>query len=167
MGEYLSLGRIMVSRKVWVEGLLSIAVSLVTLNESLRLIFFKDPQKLYDVLGPGSYLLLLSIGLLVTGIIHISHHLKKEQSLGITKTKTSKELRNRLIGSIVVFGLYLILIDTIGYLIGSFVFFILEFRIMGIKSWSVNFVLSVIIAATYYFVFVMYCDMVFPRGLLL
>jgi len=155
---------IMLNRKIWIVGLLLVAFSLVSLAESLRLIFYKDPRIIFDVLGPGYYLLLLSIGLLVTAVVYIYQHLRKRES--VAKEKTSKEMRIRLMGSIVVCVLYLILINTIGYGVASFVFFMLEFRIVGIKSWPFNFALSVMITAAYYVIFVMYCDMVFPRGLL-
>lgn len=155
---------IFVNRRVWIEGLLLVAISLVILAESLRLILYKDPQVIFDLLGPGYYVLLVSIGMLVTGVIYIYHHLGKEQS--IAKEKTSKEMRIRLIGSFVVCAIYLILIDVIGYAIATFVFFVLMFRILGFRSWFYNLVLSAFLSVAYHFVFVKFCSMVFPRSIL-
>ncbi len=155
----------MVKRRVWIEGLILVGISLVSVAESLRLIYYKDPQMMMDWLGPGYYLLLMSIGMLVTGVIHIYHHLRKGQT--IAKEKTSKEMTIRLITSFVACAIYLILIDIIGYAIATFVFFILMFRIVGIRSWPYNLVLSAFLSVAYYFVFVKFCSMVFPRGILL
>lgn len=152
-------------RRVWIEGLLLIGISIVSLIESLRLIIYKDPQTLYDVLGPGYYLLSISLGMMATGIAYIIAHLIKLPSIE-RKEEVNKEMRFRLYGSFVVCVLYLILINTLGYLVASFIFFILEFRILGIKSWPFNVLLSAFISVAYYFVFIKYCSMVFPRGLL-
>lgn len=152
-----------VNRGVWVEGLLLVAISLVSLAESIRLVLYRDPQMLVDWLGPGYYLLAMSIGMLITGVIHIYHH-RKEQA--IAKEKTNKGMRVRLIGSFAACTLYLILINVIGYLIATIIFFMLMFRIVGIKSWAYNVVLSIVVSAVYYVVFVKYCDMVFPGGIL-
>jgi len=155
--------RIILNRRVWVEGLLMVVISLVSLAESLRLISYEDPQMVTDLLGPGYYLLLMSIGMLITGIVHIYHH-RKERS--VVKEKSSKEMRIRLMGSFVACVIYLILINTIGYSTATFVFFILMFRIVGIRSWPYNFVLSALLSVVFYFVFVKFCNMVFPRGIL-
>ncbi len=152
-----------VNRGIWIEGLLLVAISLVSLAESIRLVIYRDPQMMVDWLGPGYYLLVMSIGMLVTGVIHIYHH-RKEQS--IAKEETSKEMRVRLIGSFVACALYLILINVIGYLIATIIFFILMFRIVGIKSWAYNIVLSIVVSVAYYVVFVKGCDMIFPEGIL-
>lgn len=152
-------------RRVWIEGLLLIAISIVSLIESLRLIIYKDPQTLYDVLGPGYYLLLISLGLMVTGIAYIIAHLIKLPP-SIEKEEVSREMRFRLWGSFAALGLYLILINFLGYLVSTFIFFVLEFWILGIKSWLFNIILSIICSVAYWFVFVKYCSMVFPRGFL-
>ncbi len=152
------------TRRVWVEGLSLVALSLVSLVDSLRLIFYTDPTILYDPLGPGYYLLFVSIGLSATGVIYIYHHLRKGQS--ISKKETSKEMRIRLIASFVVCAIYLVLVDVIGYAIATFIFLMLMFRIVGIRSWPYNVALSAFLSAALYFVFVKYCDVVFPQGIL-
>lgn len=154
-----------VKRRVWIEGLLLIAISIVSLIESLRLIIYKDPQTLYDVLGPGYYLLALSLGLMITGIFYLIVHLIKLPRME-KKEETSKEMRFRLFGSFTALGLYLILINFFGYLVSTFIFFVLEFWIIGIKSWLFNIILSIIVSVAYWIVFVKYCSMVFPRGFL-
>ena len=65
---------IIVNRSVWIEGLILVAIGLLSLAESFRLIFSRDPTPLQDLLGPGYYVLGVSIGMLVTGVIYIYHH---------------------------------------------------------------------------------------------
>lgn len=154
----------MINRQVLIEGFLLVAISFVSLVESIRLIIYKNPHVIYDVIGPGYYLLFLSIGLLFTSIIYVYRHLGRGET--IVEKETSKETRIRLIGVCVVLALYLILIDIIGYGTATFVFFILMFRIVGIRSWSFNFVLSVFLATAYYFIFAKCADMTFPHGML-
>lgn len=156
-------GKILVNRRVWTEGLISVSVGLISLVESLRLISYEDPPLVKDLLGPGYYLLLMSIGMLVTGIIHIHHHRKEH---AVAKEKTNKEMRIRLFSSFLTCALYLVLIDLIGYLIATIVFFIVMFRIVGIRSWPYNVFLSAFLSVAFYFVFVKFSSMVFPRGIL-
>jgi uncharacterized membrane protein YidH (DUF202 family) len=153
-----------VNRGVWTEGLLLVAISLASLAESIRLVLSRGSQMFVDWLGPGYYLLVISIGMLATGIAHIYHHRKDKP---VEKEETSKEMRVRLISSFVACVIYLILINVLGYLSATFVFFILMFRIVGIRSWTYNIVLSAAVSAAYYVMFVKCCDMVFPRGILL
>ncbi len=155
--------RIDTIKGVWGTGLLFIIIGLVSISESVRLILYKDPSITYDTLGPGSYLLLLSTGLVVTGFFDTYHHWVKRRG-SLANRNTNQKMSFRLIGSILVSVFYLVLISVLGYLLASLVFFILEFRIVGIKSWRYNFVLSVIITATYYFVFVKCCNLEFPKG---
>ncbi len=152
------------NRRVCVEGLLLIAISLVSLGESLRLILDKDPMTFYDPVGPGCYLLIVSLGLLITGLIYIFHHFRKGQP--ITKEEPSGDIKFRFMGSFLSCALYFILMDNIGYATASFVFFLIMFRVIGLRSWVRNFALSLILCIAFYVIFVKYCNMVFPSGIL-
>ena len=151
------------NKAVWLEGLVLVAIGLVSVAESIRLVLHKDPHIQVDWLGPGYYLLALSIGVLATGIVYIFKHAKEPS---VAREKTSREMSIRLIGSFVSCALYLVLIEVIGYLMATIVFFALMFRIVGIKPWAYNIVLSILFSAVYYVVFVTYFNMAFPKGLL-
>jgi len=62
-------------------------------------------------------------------------------------------------------ALYIFLIRIIGYLLATIIFFFLEFRIEGNKSWPLVIVLSLVLSVLYYFIFVQWCSLVFPRGI--
>ena len=51
--------------------------SLVAMSEAFRLIISKDPHVLYDPLGPGFYILFLSLGLFAAAIVHVAVNYKK------------------------------------------------------------------------------------------
>ena len=149
---------------VFIEASILLAIGIVTMGEALRLIVYKDPQALYDELGPGTYLLVISIALMVTGGIHLIYNYRKSKRMRIITL--DKKLRNQMIGTILTFALYTFLVDVLGYLFATVIFFLLEFRIVGVKSWVVDIGLSLLLTATYYAVFVKLCGLVFPRGLL-
>jgi len=151
------------NKAVWLEGLVLVTIGLVSAAESIRLVAYKDPHMQVDWLGPGYYLLAISVCLLVTAIVYIYNHRKEPAA---AEKKISKEMRIRLIGSFVTCAIYLVLIEVIGYLIGTMIFFAAMFKIVGIRSWAYNVVLSIAFSVVYYVVFVAYFGMVFPKGYL-
>lgn len=150
--------------KVFIEGILVLVFSLVTMMEGLRLIIHKDPYVLYDPLGPGVYILVLSLGLMAVGIVHFIVNYRKFP--GGRKVAASKEMRIQLFSSIGILALYILLVDFVGYLVASLTFFFLELRVAGVKSWRTNVILTLILTTIYYVIFVKFCDMVFPQGIL-
>jgi len=154
--------RTMVNRGVWVEGLLLVILGLVSLAESTRLVLYTDPNLLRDWLGPGYYLLVISIGLLATGIVYIHNHGRAQT---VAREATGGDGRHRLIASFATCALYLVLIEVIGYLLATFVFFVSMFTIVGLRSWVHKLVLGMVLSGIFYIVFVKYGGMTFPRGI--
>jgi hypothetical protein len=147
---------------VLIEGALIVVVSLVGMAEGLRLIIYKDPYILYDPLGPGLYIIAISIGLLAIAVVHLFGHSKKLPTM--ERVPVDRKFRIRMISTVAVCALYIFLITIIGYLLATILFFFLVFRIEGIKSWPFTVVLSLVLSVLYYLVFVQYCSMVFPKG---
>jgi putative tricarboxylic transport membrane protein len=150
-------------RTVLIEGILLLVFSFVGLGEAIHLISDIDPHTVYDALGPGWYIFFLSLALMTTGAIHLIVHYRK--GVAVAKEVVDKALRLRMIGMVLAMALYILLIDFIGYFVATPLFFLMEFRLAGITSWRRNIILTVIVSAAYYFVFVEYCSMVFPRGI--
>ena len=151
--------------RVLIEALILIAISLIGLAEGSRLTFYKGPHIQYDILGPGPYVLIISVALMIVGILHLVANFGK--LITVDKVITSKEMRGRMMSMVVVCAIYIFLIGIVGYLVSTILFFFLEFRILGIKSWPINTLLTLCLTATYYFVFIRFCNMVFPRGILM
>lgn len=146
-----------------IEGMLLLVISIVGLVEAIRLITDVDPQTVYDVLGPGYYILFLSLALMVTGALHIAVNYKKDKST--TKAEVDTGLRRRMIFMILGLVIYTWIISFFGYLLSTFFFFLFEFRTAGIKSWRTNIFLTIALTTAYYIVFIKYGNMVFPRGI--
>ena len=155
--------RTMVNKGVWIEGLLLTAISVVGVAESIRLVLYNDPRLLSDWLGPGYYLLAISLGLMTTGVAYIY---KNRTTPPAARQATNREGRNRLIAAFATCALYLILMEIGGYLVATFVFFMLMFWIVGLQSWAQKIILACALSGIFYIVFVHYCGMSFPRGML-
>ncbi len=150
--------------KVLIEGILVLVFGLVAMLEGLRLITHKDPYVLYDPLGPGVYILVLSLGLMAVSVVHFVVNHRKFP--GKERVAASKKMRVQLFGSIGILALYILLLHFIGYLVATLTFFFLELRIAGVKSWRTSVILTFMLTVIYYVIFVKFCDMVFPKGLL-
>jgi hypothetical protein len=152
------------NKRVLGEMLFISVMGIITMVEAFKLIFIKDPAAIYDPIGPGPYLLVVSMMFIGGGVVHLVTHWRK--SVGDQKAVVDKKLRRKLISTVVNCAIYLLLISAVGYLISTPIFFLLQFRIEGVRSWLRNLTLTLVISATYYFVFVKYCSLIFPRGIL-
>ena len=151
------------SRTLLIEGILLFFISIMGMAEGLRLIRNPDPIAATDAIGPGYYVLFVSIALMAAGLTHLIVNYRKY--LCTETIAVDKEMRIRMIGVITILAIYILLIYMVGYLVASIVFFLLEFRIVGIKSWIFNVILTLSLTAVFYIVFVYYCSMVFPKGI--
>jgi putative tricarboxylic transport membrane protein len=150
-------------KKILIEGILFSGIGFVGLVEALRLVSETNPHAVSDAIGPGYYILFLSLALMAVGALHIVANYGK--GVAAAKAEVDKGLRKRMIGMILGLAFYTLAIGYVGYLVSTVLFFLLEFWIVGIKSWRTNILLTVVLAAAYYIIFVKYCDMVFPRGI--
>lgn len=152
--------------KTLIEGILLFVISLFGTVEGFRL-NISSHQTLTSMMGPGTYILVLSLGIMITSIAHFFVNYKKDTSL--EKVPLKKEMgipKSRIVVYMVgAFAIYLLLISLFGYLVPTIIFFLVEFRLAGVKSWVKNIVLTLILTATFYFVFLQYCQMIFPRGI--
>jgi putative tricarboxylic transport membrane protein len=151
-----------INRGALIEGIIILILGVVAFSESIRLILEKDPTTVYDAIGPGYYVFFLSLLLLVAGVAHLMSNLRKRV---IKSVFMKKGVRTKILSMIGTLALYLILIDVLGYLSSTLIFFLVEFRLAGVTSWRTTILMTLIVTAAYYFVFVEYCSMVFPRGI--
>jgi hypothetical protein len=149
---------------VLIEGILLLVISLTGMTEGLRLVIYKDSYTLYDPLGPGLYAIFISIGLMTLGVVHLLAHYRKPPVMEMVPV--DKKMKIRLMSTIAACVVYVFLISIVGYLLATILFFFLEFRIERVKSWPLVVVLSLVLSGFYYLLFVQYCNMVFPRGII-
>jgi len=153
---------------VWIEGMVLLGTGIISLAEGLRLTRKIDPDAISDVLGPGYYIFSLGLILMITGITYLFINYRKFLNMekGASGGETGKQRINRVvIYMIVVLIMYLTLINIAGYLLPTLIFFFLEFRLAGVKSWKRNLILTTVVTGVFYFVFIQYCRLVFPHGI--
>ena len=151
------------NRTAFLEGTLMVIIGILASLEGLRLVVYRDPMVVYDVLGPGYYILIVSIALMMTGLFHIIANRQKKSP--VEKLPPKSTFGTQVLITVAVCAIYIYLITIVGYVAASVIFFALEFRVMGIRSWRVNFLLTAVLTGANYLVFVKYCEMVFPRGI--
>jgi hypothetical protein len=152
---------------IWIEGITLIATGIIAVAEGLRLTKKVDPDAVTDILGPGYYIFFLGLILAIIGVTYLTVHYKE----AFYKRKGSlygriKEKRgiSTVFYMTLVFVFYLISIHIAGYLVPTLIFFFLEFRLAGVKSWKRNIILTLVITAVFYLIFIRYCRIVFPQG---
>jgi putative tricarboxylic transport membrane protein len=150
-------------RTVLIEGILLLILSLTGMAEGFRLVIYKDPYTLYDPLGPGLYIITIGIGLMALGVVHLIVNYRKPSIM--EKVPVDRKMKIRMMSTVTACAIYILLINIIGYLLATIIFFFLELRVEGIKSWPLVVVLSLVLSVLYYLVFVQCCSMVFPRGI--
>ncbi len=146
------------------ESVVLLFASLVTLGEGIRIIARRDPQTRLDVLGPGSYVLILGILLMAASLFYLVVNYRKALSSG--GIAAPLKMRMRVMKTIGAMAIYVLLIYLAGYLVASIVFFLLIFKIVGVKFWPTTIILTLLLTFVYYVIFVHYADMIFPRGFL-
>ncbi len=154
-------------RTTMIEGVFLLLISLLGIREGFHLNALKDIRTLSSLMGPGTYILAISFGLLLTALAHVFFNIRKMNHLEKAGSAEKKELvfSKKLIAMIGVFAGYAYLIDFLGYLLPTIFFLLLEFRLAGVKSRRVNILLTAGLAASFQIVFIKYCEMIFPRGI--
>jgi hypothetical protein len=121
----------------------------------------KIPGVLYDKVGPGIFGVLIGIGLLAVGILHLRMP-ETRPAAGAGRSV----LHPRVLGILGACVLYVLLIYAVGYPAASVVFFLLASRLSGVTSWRQSLAIGLGLTAAYYGLFVLYFDLLFPPGLL-
>ena len=146
------------------ESLLLCFFGIVSMVEALRLIIFKNPYVLYDTFGPGWFILLASIGFMITSAAYFFKNYKKTD--GDNTAVADQEATRTVVFAILAATIYIYSINFVGYTFATAVFFLLGFRIFGVKPWRKVALLTVLLTGIFYVTFVKFCAMIFPRGYL-
>jgi hypothetical protein len=151
-----------------IEGITLLVLSLLGIVEGFRLNIVRDAHTSASMLGPGTYILVLGFGLMITAIINLFVKYREASGTGKAALDQRKEMPVKRVVVVLIgtFVLYSALIDIIGYVIPTIVFFLMAFRLLGVRSWITNIVLTSVVVAVFYGVFVHYCEMIFPHGIL-
>ncbi len=156
-------------RTIVIEGCVLLAFSLCGLVGGFALYINRDARTQSSVMAPGTYVLVLSVALILTALVYVYLSARKaSRTDSVMSGKTQAPWVSRIVINVIgVFAVYAYLIQLIGYTVPTILFLLVEFRLLGVKSWKGNIVLTAVVAATFYLVFIKYCEMIFPHGTLL
>jgi hypothetical protein len=127
----------------------------------------RDARTQSSVLAPGVYILILGALLLLTALIYMSLRYRSSRGAANESSQRQTAWASPLVMKIIgAFAVYAYLIDRIGYAVPTLLFLLTEFRLLGVRSWKINIILTALVTAVFYIVFIRYCEMVFPRGTL-
>jgi putative tricarboxylic transport membrane protein len=157
-----------------IELLVLLIIGLGSIVEGVRLVGVDNVQ--FDRLGPGGYNIGIGTILIILGIAYFLRITKREvkaerEAKGKTggdRVSAGNQQRSytiMMVSIIATMALYAFLINWIGYLLASAVFFFVINRVVGFRSWLSNLAVSAVMTACYYVVFVKWMGMLFPRGL--
>lgn len=156
-------------RTLFIELLVIVIVGMLSIAEGIRLVLKKDLQT-YDVLGPGYYSVGMGSVLVIVGLVYFLTERKKVVSVEkkplVGQSAGQKEYKKTMTSMVVVMIAYIVLMDLVGYLLATVVFFFLINRIVGFRSWLTNIGVTALMTAAFYLIFVTSLGIIFPRGLL-
>ena len=137
-------------------------MSLVSLAEGVRLTVYRDPYTLFDPLGPGRYILVLALGLSAVAVAQLIQGLRGRASGDAIAHGVGLKQVFRMV---VVLAAYIALIQFLGYVAATVLFFVSAFYVVGVAP-AASAVLAAIFTVSYYLIFVHYANIIFPHGLL-
>jgi hypothetical protein len=155
-------------RTTVIEGCTLFVISIFGFLGGLALYINRDARTQSSVMAPGTYVLVLSVVLMVTALVYVSLSFRKASR---TAGAELRETRAPWVSPIVikvasVFAVYAYLIQLLGYALPTLLFLFVEFKLLGVTSWKHNILLTAVVAALFYIVFIKYCEMTFPHGTL-
>lgn len=152
-------------RRELIEGIVILCMGFMTLIEGIRLTIVKDVHSVEDIVGPGRYLIFLSLFMITIAAIYFISQYRSARIGSIDVKKVESKVLKTL-SIILVLIIYIVLLYLIGYLWSTLIFFILMHRVMGFKSWILNIVVSAVITLFMHGLFVTFLGMIFPHGVL-
>jgi hypothetical protein len=156
-------------RTILIEGLTLFVISIFGLFGGSTLYINRDARTQSSLMAPGISILVLSSALILTALVYVYLSFRKaSRTANADLRKPQAPWVSTIVAIMVsVFAVYAYLIQLIGYMVPTILFLLVEFRLLGVKSWKTNIVLTAVVAAMFYIVFIKYCEMIFPHGTLL
>ncbi len=148
------------------EVLVIFLIGFLSIFDGIRLVRAKELQT-FDALGPGYYSVGIGAVLIIVGIAYFLIERKTVAENAAAKAMAgpaTADYKKTMIGMLAVMAGYIVLVDYVGYLLSTAVFFLFINRIVGFKSWLANLGASALMTATFYIVFITWLGIVFPRG---
>jgi hypothetical protein len=138
------------------EGLILTVIGIVGVIEGFRL--NRVSAEADEAFGPGWYLLILSVILMICGLSYLASTFKKVNK----KTEVALFRKGPASFCILAMICYSFLLPYIGYLIGTSAFVFVATRLFGEKSWATSTLVAGISGAVFWFVFIFLAQIPMP-----
>ena len=142
----------------WFGGLIWMAIGIAMLigSAKLKLGTFQKP-------GPGFMPFLTGCSLALLGFILSISSLKLHNG---TQEISIKKFLKKGVQSLIASIIYVFLIDSLGFIVTTFLFIFILLKIMGTRKWFTPFFISLITVGLSYLIFIFWLRINFPRGIL-
>ncbi len=127
-----------------IEGILLAGLALLGIREGLRLRSIASHGS--DVVGPGWYVFIISVILLAGAGVYLFVNLRRQKIAWPRGISVRLGPASWAMGTL---ALYTAIIPYTGYAIGSGLFFILTFRVFGVKTWVWSIVFGLVTAVIF------------------
>jgi hypothetical protein len=155
-----------VKRTLIAECTVLIAIAAIGLWGGIDSFLRSDARTQSSMIKPGMYVAVLSVALIVTALVYGYLAWRRVRAAPAPAAAASDAHAPK--GAVwpvyaAIVG-YSVLIPVLGYPIATVLFLVAAFRLLGVQSWPRNVVLSLVVTAVFYVLFVHYAEMIFPRG---
>jgi hypothetical protein len=120
----------------------------------------------HDVIGPDRYLGAISVGLLLCGALNLVSSLKRPGRPEIRRGEEGGSQVTLVIVVSFVLVIYTLLIQILGYLFATSIFFPIIYYLFGVRSWRKSVVIGLSTALFFYAIFEYFAEIPLPKGLL-
>jgi len=150
-----------------VESFLIMALACLGLADAWRLSnAVRAGGAFHDVIGPDRYLGAISVGLLLCGALNLVSSLKRPGRPEIRRGEEGGSQVTLVIVVSFVLVIYTLLIQILGYLFATSIFFPIIYYLFGVRSWRKSVVIGLSTALFFYAIFEYFAEIPLPKGLL-
>ncbi|MDO8629457.1 MAG: tripartite tricarboxylate transporter TctB family protein [Phycisphaerales bacterium] len=147
----------------WIEGGVLICAGLLGMYDAIRLIVHRNPNSIEDLTGPGRYLLIVSLLITLSGVAYLASNRRLKPRDTNAVSRDAAAIR-KVASVVIIMAAYISLIQLIGYLWATPIFFTLTLRVFDVKPWLKTLAVSAAFSVAYYVVFIGLFGMHFPKG---
>lgn len=145
----------------FIVGAVMLAIGVVLLVQTFRI-----PGEGFDPQGPRFFPLCVVLAWLLLSVIYLATHIGKIIRTG--KGEAAEKFARMVPAALLVLALivYALILDYVGYLIATALFFIVAARLLGSRNWARDVTVGVLLSAVLYFSFTQALGVRLPEGIL-
>ncbi|WP_087874188.1 tripartite tricarboxylate transporter TctB family protein [Arthrobacter globiformis] len=145
----------------FIVGAVMLVIGIILLIQTFRI-----PGEGFDPQGPRFFPLCIVLAWLLLSVIYLATHIGKIIRTG--KGEAAEKFSRMVPAAILVISLvvYALVLDSLGYLIATALFFVAAARVLGSRNWARDITVGVLLSAIVYFSFTQALGVRLPEGIL-